>query len=75
MRSNVLASSGTFITFVNSALLGAFVALVVVPAMSAYRRVLERAAVAILSLYVLAALVGLGVLLGGLIVVEWPRVF
>jgi hypothetical protein len=53
----------------------AFVVLVVVPAMSAYRRVLERAAVAILSLYVLAALVGVGVLLGGLIVVEWPRVF
>ena len=32
-------------------------------------------AVAILSLYVLAAFVGVGVLLGGLIVVEWPRVF
>jgi hypothetical protein len=53
----------------------AFFMLVVLPAMSAYRRVLERAAVAILSLYVLAALVGVGVLLGGLIVVEWPRIF
>jgi hypothetical protein len=68
------------ITYLVGACLGvfgltAFLALVVVPAMSAYRRVLERAAVAILSLYVLAALVGVGLLLGGLIVVEWPRVF
>ncbi len=68
------------ITYLVGACLGvfglcAFLALVVIPAMSAYRRVLERAAVAILSLYVLAALVGVGVLLGGLIVVEWPRVF
>ena len=55
--------------------LTAFLALVVVPAMSAYRRGIERAAVAILSLYVLAALVGVGILLGALIVVEWPRVF
>jgi uncharacterized membrane protein len=53
----------------------AFFMLVVIPAMSSYRRVFERAVVAILSLYVLAALVGVGVLLGGLIVVEWPRVF
>lgn len=55
--------------------LAAFCALVIVPAISAYRRPLERVAVVILSLYVLAALVGLGVLLGALIVFEWPRVF
>jgi hypothetical protein len=55
--------------------LTAFIMLVVIPALSAYRRVLERAAAAILSLYVLAALVGIGFLLGALIVVEWPRVF
>ena len=53
----------------------AFCALVVVPAITAYRRPLERAAVVVLSLYVLAALVGIGVLLGALIVVEWPRLF
>jgi len=55
--------------------LAAFCALVVVPALTAYRRVLERVAVVILSLYVLAALVGVGILAGALIVFEWPRVF
>jgi len=55
--------------------LAAFCALVVVPAITAYRRPLERVAVVVLSLYVLAALVGIGVLLGALIVVEWPRLF
>lgn len=55
--------------------LTAFCALVVVPAITAYRRPLERVAVVILSLYVLAALIGLGILAGALIVFEWPRVF
>ena len=55
--------------------LGAFGALVLAPTITAYRRPVERAAVVILSLYVLAAFVGLGVLLGALIVFEWPRVF
>jgi uncharacterized membrane protein len=53
----------------------AFCAFVVVPAITAYRRPLERVAVVILSLYVLAALVGVGVLVGALVVFEWPRVF
>jgi hypothetical protein len=53
----------------------AYCTLVVVPAITAYRRLLERVAVVVLSLYVLAALVGIGVLLGALIVVEWPRFF
>jgi uncharacterized membrane protein len=55
--------------------LAAFCLLVVVPAVASYRRVLERAAAVVLSLYVLAALVGAGVLIGALIVVEWPRLF
>jgi hypothetical protein len=55
--------------------LAAFGALVVAPAITAYRRPLERVAVVVLSLYVLAALVGLGILAGALIVFEWPRVF
>jgi hypothetical protein len=55
--------------------LAAFFALVVVPAITAYRRPLERVAVVILSLYVLAALVGVGILAGALVVFEWPRVF
>jgi uncharacterized membrane protein len=68
------------ITYLVGACLGvfgfaAFCALVIVPAVTAYRRPLERAAALILSLYVLAALVGVGVLLGAVIVVEWPRVF
>ncbi|MBV9607128.1 MAG: hypothetical protein JO027_18585 [Solirubrobacterales bacterium] len=53
----------------------AFCALVLVPSVTAYRRPLERVVVVVLSLYVLAALVGIGVLLGALIVVEWPRLF
>jgi hypothetical protein len=53
----------------------AFCTLVIVPTITAYRRPLERVTVVVLSLYVLAALVGVGVLLGALIVVEWPRLF
>jgi hypothetical protein len=55
--------------------LAAFCALVVAPAITAYRRPLERVAVVVLSLYVLAALIGIGVLAGALVVFEWPRVF
>ena len=55
--------------------LAIFIALVVVPAVTAYRRVWERVAAVVLSGYVLVALVGLGVLLGAVIIVEWPRVF
>jgi hypothetical protein len=55
--------------------LAAFGTLVVAPAVSAYRRPLHRVAVLVLSLYVLAALVGIGVLLGALIIFEWPRYF
>jgi hypothetical protein len=72
--------SNTSITYLVGACAGvfglaAFCALVVAPAVTAYRRPLERAAAAVLSLYVLAALVGVGVLLGALIVLEWPRFF
>jgi hypothetical protein len=55
--------------------LAAFCALVIAPAITAYRRPLERVAVVVLSVYVLAALVGIGVILGAVIVLEWPRVF
>jgi hypothetical protein len=53
----------------------AFATLVLVPAMSSYRRPLHRLVAAFLSLYVLAAFVGVGVLLGALIIFEWPRIF
>jgi hypothetical protein len=53
----------------------AFLALVVVPAFTSYRRIWERVAVLVLSGYLLAALVGIGAVLGYLVVTEWPRVF
>jgi hypothetical protein len=72
--------SNTEVTYLVGGCLGvfglaAFCALVLAPAIASYRRPLERVAVVVLSLYVLAALIGVGVVLGGLIVLEWPRVF
>lgn len=72
--------SNTSITYLVAACsavfgLAAFIALVVVPAVSSYRRAWERAAAVVLSGYVLAALLGIGVLVGAAVVVEWPRVF
>ena len=72
--------SNTDITYLVGAFLGvfgltAFCWLVLAPAVTSYRRPLERVAVVVLSLYVLAALIAIGVVLGGLIVLEWPRVF
>ncbi len=55
--------------------LAAFAALVLAPAVASYRRPVEKAAVVLLSLYVLAALLGVGVLLGALVIFEWPRFF
>jgi transketolase C-terminal domain/subunit len=52
-----------------------FIALVVTPAMTAFRRAWEKAAVLILSAYVFAALAGLGVLIGAWIIIQWPRWF
>ena len=72
--------SNTEITYLVGACLGvfglaAFCGLVLAPAITAYRRPLERVAVVILSVYVLAALVGIGIVIGALVVLEWPRVF
>ena len=68
------------ITYLAGASLGVFAFamfcwLVLAPVITAYRRPLQRVAVVILSAYVLAALVGVGIVLGALIVLEWPRVF
>ena len=46
-----------------------------VPALSSYRRPLERVGATLLSLYVLAAFIGVGVLVGALVIFEWPRLF
>ena len=72
--------SNQTITYVVGAGLGAlglvaFPILIVVPAITAYRGVFQRVAVVVLSMYVLAALVGVGVLAGALVVFEWPRLF
>ena len=72
--------SNQAITYLVASCLGvfgftAFCWLVVVPAVYTFRRPLQRAAAVILSLYVFAALVGIGIALGALIVVEWPRIF
>jgi hypothetical protein len=72
--------SNQAITYLVGACLGvfglaAFCALVVAPAITTYRRPLERVAVVILSAYVLAAMVGVGIVIGALIVLEWPRIF
>jgi hypothetical protein len=72
--------SNTSVTYLVGVCLGvfglaAFCALVVVPAVTSYRRPLERVGAVILSLYVLAALIGIGVVLGALIIFEWPKFF
>ena len=54
--------------------LGAYVGLILVPAWTAYSRVWERLAAAFLSLYVLAAFIGVGVAGGGAIVWFWDRI-
>lgn len=54
--------------------LAAYVAFILVPAWTAYTRVWERLAATVLSLYVLAAFVGLGAAGGGAIVWFWDRI-
>jgi hypothetical protein len=51
----------------------AFCALILVPAMGSFGRTWEKATAAIVSLFVLAALLLLGVGLGVLIVYEWDN--
>jgi hypothetical protein len=52
----------------------AFAALILIPAIGSYGRSWEKATAALLSLFVLAALVLLGVALGVLIVYFWPDI-
>jgi hypothetical protein len=68
--------SGTSITYLVAGCAGvfglaAYAGLILVPAWSAYSRMWERVAAAFLSLYVLGALVGLGVLGGLALVYFW----
>jgi hypothetical protein len=54
--------------------LAAYVAFILVPAWTAYSRIWQRMAAAVLSLYVLAAFVGLGAAGGAAIVWFWDRI-
>jgi hypothetical protein len=72
--------SNTTITYLvgggcGAVVLIAFCVLLLGPAITAYRTPLQRLGAAVLSFYVLGALMGLGVLLGALIIYEWPRFF
>ena len=52
----------------------AFGALILVPALGAYGRTWEKATAVVLSVFVLVALVMLGVGIGVLIVYYWPQI-
>jgi hypothetical protein len=54
--------------------LAAYAAWVLVPAWTAYSRGWQRVAAAFLSLYVLAAMVGLGIVAGGAVIWFWDRI-
>jgi hypothetical protein len=54
--------------------LAAFVGLILVPALSAYGRIWEKAAAGLLSVVVLAALVVTGVIIGLMIVYYYPDI-
>lgn len=55
--------------------LAAFVSLVTVPVVASYERAWERLVAGLLSLWVLAALVGVGVLAGAAVIYYWPKLF
>jgi len=55
--------------------LAAFLGLVTVPVVASYQRVWERVVAGLLSLWVLAALVGVGVLAGAAVIYYWPKLF
>ena len=55
--------------------LAAFVGLVVVPVVGSYQRTWERFVAGLLSLWVLAALIAVGVVAGLGVIYYWPRLF
>ncbi len=65
----------TYVVVASAAVFGfaAFAGLILVPAWGAYSRLWERIAATVLSLYVLVAFVGLGVLGGGAVIYFWDR--
>jgi|GEM_PF-335581 len=55
-------------------MLAAYVAFILIPAWTAYERLWQRLVAAALTLYVLVALVGVGVVAGGTVVWYWDRI-
>jgi hypothetical protein len=55
--------------------LAAFVGLVVVPVVNSYQRAWERVVAGLLTLWVLGAFVGVGILAGAAVIYLWPRYF
>jgi hypothetical protein len=71
--------SNTSITYFVGACAGvfsfaAYVAFVAVPAWAAYDRIWQRVAAVFLSLYVLIAMIGVGMLVGALVTLNWGQV-
>jgi hypothetical protein len=71
--------SNTSITYFVGACAGvfsfaAYVAFVAVPAWNAYSRVWQRVAAVFLSLYVLATMVGIGIVVGVLVTLNWSEI-
>jgi hypothetical protein len=72
--------SNTAVTYLVAACCGvfglaAYGAWILVPAWTAYTRLWERIAAAFLSLYVLAAMVGIGLVGGAAVVWFWDNLF
>ena len=55
--------------------LAVYVGLVLVPVVASYQRAWERVVAGLLSLWVAAAFVGIGVLAGAGVIYYWPRLF
>jgi hypothetical protein len=73
-----LAKIGTeYLLFGGAALVSvlAFTVLILVPALGSYGRTWEKATAALLSLFVLIALIGIGVAIGVLIVYFWDDIY
>jgi hypothetical protein len=71
--------SNTSITYFVGACAGvfsfaAYVAFVAVPAWQAYSSVWQRVAAVFLSLYVLATMVGIGILIGVVVTLNWSQI-
>jgi hypothetical protein len=76
MRRMPLAIGTEYYLFGGAGLISvlAFTALILVPALGSYGRTWEKATAAVLSVFVLLALVILGIAIGGLIVYYWPDI-